>query len=416
MRERLVLAFVLLAVGIIALYGIPRAYIVADLIQSSEEQRVVRLSHFLAVLMAEREAEAPVTEEFLLPLLIEGEERITYVSADGTTVQAGAEPAETDITSTADVAGGGTVEFSRAGAVISGRVQEAVMPVVTIGMALMAGSAVVGVLLARRLSDPFVRLAAVARDLGDGSLKLEPDDLRIPEARAIGTALHSSAELLEQRIRREHEFAANASHQLRTPITALRLELEDLSLWPETPPAVRDQLGHALREIDRLSDAIAHLLQLARGGKPGSGERVPLGAMLEDAARRWQASADAVDREIAVSTDGLGDATAPAPAAQILDVLIHNALQHGRGPVRLSASPASGYVTVQVADAGPRPRGNTIFQRVPGKSTNGGEGIGLALSAELAEALGGHLLLESSKTTTFSLMLPYRPGPEAPAG
>src|SRR5918995_2548654 len=100
MRERLVLAFVLLAVGIIALYGIPRAYIVADLIQSSEEQRVVRLSHFLAVLMAEREAEAPVTAEFLAPLLIEGEERITYVSADGTTVQAGAGPAETDITPT----------------------------------------------------------------------------------------------------------------------------------------------------------------------------------------------------------------------------------------------------------------------------------------------------------------------------
>jgi signal transduction histidine kinase len=405
MRERLVLAFVALAVGIIALYGIPRAYIVADLIQTSEERRVVRLADFLAVLMAEREAESEVTEEFLEPLLIDGE-HIVYVGADGTRVQAGEEPAPDDITSTAEVEGGGTVQFGRSDDVISGRVQEAVMPVVVIGIALMIGSAVVGILLARRLSRPFTRLAGVARDLGEGSLDVEPVDLRIPEARAIDRALRASATTLEQRIRREHEFAANASHQLRTPITALRLELEDLSLWPETPPPVREQLEHALREIDRLSDAIGQLLELARGGTPGADAWVPLAPMLDQAAQRWTPQAAAQQREIRVETTRVAAVNAPAPTTQILDVLLHNALQHGRGRVSVSAARANGYVTVSVADEGPRPSGNAIFQRTPGKSTGGGEGIGLALSAELAEALGGHLLLDSSPTTRFSLILP----------
>lgn len=410
MRDRLVLAFVALAVGIIALYGIPRAYIVADLIQTSEERRVVRLADFLAVLVAEREAEGTVTTEFLEPLLIEGE-RITFTSADGTVVQAGVEPQPDDIASTAEVEGGGTVEFSRSGETISGRVQEAVMPVIILGVALMIASGIVGVILARRLSDPFVRLAAIARGFGEGALTVEPQDLRIPEARAIEEALRSSAQTLEQRIRREHEFAANASHQLRTPITALRLELEDLSLWPETPPAVKAQLDQAVGEIDRLSDAIGELLALARGGTPGADDWMPLGPMLESAGRRWQAQAATAKRKIAVDARALAERTAPAPAAQILDVLIHNSLQHGQGRVSVRGSVGSAYVTVRVSDEGPRPRGNEIFQRIPGKSTNGGEGIGLALSAELAEALGGHLILESSPTTTFALLLPQRAAP-----
>lgn len=413
MRDRLVLAFVLLAVGIIALYGIPRAYIVADLIQTSEERRVVRLADFLAVLMAEREAEADVTEDFLEPLLIEGE-RIVFTDADGTEVRAGVPPAPGDISSTADVDGGGTVEFSRSGEVIGGRVQEAVMPVVVIGIVLMAAAAVTGILLARRLSRPFVALAGVARDLGEGSLDVQPARSRIPEARAIGEALRTSATTLEQRIRREHEFAANASHQLRTPITALRLELEDLSLWPETPPGVRDQLQHALAEIDRLSDAITELLELARGGNPGGDSWIPLGTMLDQAAQRWRAQAAARDRQIVVRPHEMGTVTAPGPAAQILDVLIHNALEHGRGPVTVSGTRANGYVTVHVSDEGPRPDARTIFQRIPGKSTGGGEGIGLALSAELAEALGGHLLLQSTPTTSFSLILPQRTAAAAP--
>jgi signal transduction histidine kinase len=405
MRERLIIAFVAMAVGIIALYGIPRAYIVADLIQTNEDRRVVRAADFLSVLVAEREAHAEVTEEFLGTVLHPGE-HVTYVAADGTSIEAGDPRTPEDPSATTDVPGGGTVEFSRSAALISERVQDAVMPVVILGIVLMFLSAIIAVLLARRLSAPFLKLAGLARKVGDGSVEDEATIARMPEARAIEEALRASAKTLQERIRREHEFAANASHQLRTPITALRLELEDVSLWPETAPEVREQLEHAVREIDRLSDAIAHLLALARGGTPGADEWTALGPMLTQAGDRWQTQAAERGREIRVETDGVATTSVPAPSNQILDVLIHNALQHGRGLVTVSGSRANGYVTVRVGDEGTRPSGNAIFQRTPGKSTNGGEGIGLALSAELAEALGGHLLLESTPTTRFSLILP----------
>ncbi|MDT0184858.1 HAMP domain-containing sensor histidine kinase [Microbacterium sp. ARD31] len=414
MRERLIAAFVALAVGIIALYGIPRAYIVADLIETSETQRVVRLADFLAVLMEERDSVGDVTEDFLAPLLREGE-RITYTAPDGAVVSAGAAPAHDDIVSSAETPDGGIVEFSRSADVVSGRVEQAVMPVVVLGIVLMVASAFVAVLLARRLAQPFVRLAETARDMGHGGLRSTEDDLRIPEARAIDSALRSSADTLEQRIRREHEFAANASHQLRTPITALRLELEDLTLWPETPPSVREQLDHAIHEIDRLADAIAHLLQLARGGSPGTDDMRPLDEMILAAAERWSPHARRAGRQIVIANAPGALGTVPAPTTQILDVLIHNALTHGRGEVRLRGIPRAGYVAIQVSDEGPRPHGNAVFERrAEQRTATSGEGIGLALSAELAESLGGHLLLESAPHTTFSLILPVRERTDAP--
>ncbi|MGX5695413.1 sensor histidine kinase [Agromyces soli] len=408
MRRRLVIAFVGLAVGIIVLVGIPRTVMVVDLVVASQERNVNRLAQGFAVVVAELDDHGEVTEQKLDTLLAEGE-GIEVTTSDGEVVYAG-EPVNRpqDITATAEVEGGGSLTFSRSETIVSDRIREAVLPSAVVGIALTLVAAGVALLIARRLSKPFTRLAEMAAAMGDGSFEPDTHDLKIPEARAIASALRTSADTLETRIRREHEFAANASHQLRTPITALRLELEDLSLWKETPPEVAAQLQHALGEIDRLSEAIGQLLELARGGTPGADTAVPLAPMLAQAAERWRPQAESLGRTISVRAQDLDGATAPTPAGQIFDVLLHNALVHGRGEVVIDVVPATGYLTVRVADEGARPPGNTIFQRTPGRSTGDGEGIGLALSAELAEALGGHLLLDSAPTTRFSLMLPQR--------
>ncbi|MFC7787730.1 histidine kinase dimerization/phospho-acceptor domain-containing protein [Microbacterium sp. MAHUQ-60] len=435
MRERLILAFVALAVTIIALYGIPRAFMVAEMVQTSQTQQADRLADLLAAVVAERGQSGPVTEEYLEPLLGHGESA-TYVTADGQELSIGV-PDEDGVSATAQVAGGGSVTITKSGTALSERIATAIMPVILIGAALLVASVIAAILLARALSRPFVRLVEIARELGRGSLRPERDRMRIPEARAIDEALRESADTLERRIRREHEFAANASHQLRTPITALRLELEDLSLWPETPPKVGEQLGHALTEIDRLADAITQLLQLARGEAPGGGASEPLDAAIHSAAERWGAQAASAGRAIRVENVDADLGSAATAASQIMDVLIHNALTHGQGTVTISGARRRDYVTVHVSDEGPRPQGNAVFQRRPraaGDSVSGatgagtvsasgadsgsgsgsgggsgtGEGIGLALSAELAESLGGHLLLEGDETTTFSLILPAR--------
>ncbi|MBD8011884.1 HAMP domain-containing histidine kinase [Microbacterium sp. Re1] len=408
MHRRLIVAFLTLAVAIIALYGVPRVLMVADLVHASEQQYAKRMASMVGTVIDAGGDAAAVDEKLLARMIIYGE-RVAYTAPDGTTVTTGADAEPDDITGTSVVRGGGTVTFTRSGEIVNERVSKAVTPVIMIGVGLLIVATVAAIQLARSLSRPFLRLLDTVREIGRGNLRPPKQSLGVPEARAIDAALRESAQALEDRLRREHEFASNASHQLRTPITALRLELEDLSLWPETPPVVRDQLDHAVREIDRLSDAIAQLLALARGDTPGATTFEPLAESLHESAARWQAQADAAGRAIRVARmpDGLGEA--PAAASQIIDVLLHNALRHGRGDITIDAERRAEYVTVQVGDEGRRPRGNSIFQRrAHRRSDSAGEGIGLALSVELAESLGGHLLLDGSSTTTFSLMLPAR--------
>ena len=408
MRRRLIVAFVSMAVMIIALYGVPRAVMTAELVQSSQAQRVDRMAVLLSALVSERERVGPVTPD-LFEALLRPEDGVTYVDADGDTVRFGASADADDLRKTVDVKGGGTLTVTRSGSYVTQLVSDAVTPVILIGVVLLFVSVLGAILLGRNLSRPFVKLAGTARELGTGGLSPEPEKYRFPEAAAIDRALRDSADTLERRIRREHEFAANASHQLRTPITAVRLELEDLSLWGETPPVVRAQLDHAVQEIDRLADAITQLLALARGEAAAESPSAPLEQTIRDAAERWRQQANATGRSIRTDTLDETLGSAPAAASQILDVLLHNAIKHGRGTITITAVRRAEYVTVQVADEGPRPSGNSIFQRRPEQRTaTSGEGIGLALSAELAESLGGHLLLEGDETTRFSLILPAR--------
>ena len=406
MRRRLIIAFVALAVSIIGLYGIPRIFTLADAVHASETRYATRMASVIATVIDDRDE--PADAAFLEPLLGAGE-GLSYIDPEGGEVQLGVRPDGDDISATTEVAAGGTVTFTRSGELYANRVKESITPVVLIGIVLLFASVLAAVLLARALSRPFTALVETAREIGRGNPDPPHQHLPTREARALDVALRDSAALLSQRIRREHEFAANASHQLRTPITAVRLELEDLSLWPETPPVVREQLAHAVREIDRLAEAIAQLLELARGGTDRLGVVEPLDQVVRAAAARWAAQADAAGRSIRVVGADAELGSAAAAASQILDVLLHNALTHGRGAVTITGIRRAEYVTVQVADEGPRPAGNEIFQRRPEqRSATSGEGIGLALSAELAESLGGHLLLEGDATTTFSLILPAR--------
>lgn len=410
MRERLIAAFVGLAVVVVALYGVPRAYIVADQALAFEQRKVERSVDLLAGLLPQVMADSVISESSLANLLQEGE-RIEYRDRTGTVRAAGPELTghPDDISVTRQLEDGSSVTLQRTGTLVSGRVAEAVMPVVLIGVGLIVFSALAGFVLARLLSRPFQELAVAADQLGNGRFDLESRRYSVPEAQEIGNALYTSSQALAELVRREREFAANASHQLRTPITALRLELEDLSYWKETPPTVAAQLTHSLGEIDRLSTAVTELLELARGQRLTTAREMDLSTVASRAAERWKRQAESSGRSV-VSGNGAHPAVInPGPVNQILDVLIENAINHGTGTIRVEAADAGTHLSLSVSDEGPRPEGKRIFaRRVSGPSSGSGEGIGLAVATELAEAIGGHLVLGNDERTTFDLMLPKR--------
>lgn len=410
MRERLIAALVGVTVAMIALYGIPRAYMLAQQVETQETLKAERTVDLLAVLVAEREADAdPVTADYLADLLHDAE-HIVYVAPDGTRVATGDRPVEheRDIVMSRPVAGGGELTLSRSGRLVDRRVSDALLPLVVLGVVLTVVAAGIGFVLARRLSRPFTELARQADQLGHGHFDLVVPHYAIPEAELIGQSLRASAERLEELVRREREFAVNASHQLRTPVTALRLELEDLALWPETPPQVSAQLATSLTELDRLSAAITDQLDLARGHRLSDAADVDLAALAADAVRRWEDALTSRDRRLVRA----GDHTVPAhlppgPLLQVLDVLIENAATHGTGTVTVDVTDAGTHLQVRVADEGRETVGPEVFRRGVGRRTSDGMGVGLAVAAELSEAIGGYLSVDDTPPTRFVLRLPH---------
>ena len=408
MRERLVATLVGMTIAMLALYGIPRAYMLADLVTDYETRKIERAADLLTATVTERlENGAAVDEEYLSGFL-SVDETLTYEPAEGPTVVAGPRPDPSeDVVEERALPDGGTLTLSRSRSLIDERISDALTPLILIGLSLTLVAAAFGFFLARRLSRPFKELAESADRLGSGRFDVDPPHYSIPEAEAIGEALRSSSVRLGELVRREREFASNASHQLRTPITALRLELEDLSLWPQTPPEVADELNRYLPELDRLSSAIDELLGLARGHRLGDATDVDLRDLVEDVVARWRPQvADAGHELRQVDSGPVPARVVPGPVLQVLDVLVENACSHGSGTIEVEAQDAGRYVRILVRDEGKRSFGNEIFQRGTSRKEGGEGGLGLTIAADLAATMGGYLTLTEADHTTFELLLP----------
>ena len=412
MRERLVLAFVGLTVAVIGLYGVPRAYFLADLVREQARTSLNGSAVVLEDLVAERTSRGGEVDDTLLRGGLAAADRVELDRPTGSTLVVGDGAADGEgITVTRHLADGSTLQLSVSGESIGASIREALLPLVLLGLGLALGSAVLGVLIARRLSRPFQDLARFSRELGHGRFDVDVPSYAVPEADAIGASLRGAAAQLDELMRREREFAANASHQLRTPITALRLNLEDLTLWPETDPAVATELEQGLGELDRLSGAIDELLDLARGRRIEAQQVVDLVAVVRASASRWSRRLATESRELVTGQVGRRSRTRVplGPLEQVLDVLIDNARKHGRGTITVEVRDADTHLEVVVGDEGTAQLGPEVFRRGVSTGSGGSEGIGLAVAAELAEVCGGHLSLDTtSSTTRFVLWLPPR--------
>jgi signal transduction histidine kinase len=205
---------------------------------------------------------------------------------------------------------------------------------------------------------------------------------------------------------RQRAFLSSASHELNTPLTALRLRLEDLALWPEVGAGAAAELQQSLSDVDRMSTAITSLVEAARLDLLGWDEQVELAAVVRDAAQRWQPAVERAGRSLDVQTEATARVHAPSAALhQIIDVMLGNAVEHGDGLIQVLVTANAGHAGVRVRDEGPGIAPHvaaTLFDRDarPRRS--------LALASDLARTVGGHLLLLPGAPTTFDLLLPQR--------
>jgi signal transduction histidine kinase len=256
---------------------------------------------------------------------------------------------------------------------------------------------------ARRLARPLEHLSATARTLGDGDFSVRAQPSGIPEIDAAGGALNQTAERIGDLVERERAITANASHQLRTPLTGLRLGLEAALDSPHADH--RQAIVDAVATTERLGDTIDDLIALARNATRVS-EPLPLNTLLREISDTWGSRLAAAGRQLqlSVGADLPPSLAATAAVRQILAVLIDNAVQHGVGTVTVHARDASATTAIDVSDEGTELghyQNDLLYRRA-----TTGHGIGLSLARDLAEAEGGRLRLSSRTPTTFTLFLP----------
>jgi DNA-binding response OmpR family regulator/signal transduction histidine kinase len=272
-----------------------------------------------------------------------------------------------------------------------------------IGAAVVALAALAAVVLGRRLARPLERLAAAARRLGEGSFTTRAPRAGVAEVDAVAEALDATAARLDDLVSRERAFSADASHQLRTPLAALRIELEAIELRGDDSP----ELAAALAQVERLQSTLETLIDVARD-VPRRDATTDVPAILDELEARWRGVL--ADQGRPLRTTAAADAAHASPrvVAEILDVLVGNAERHGRGAVTIVARATAGSIAVDVADEGPGFAGDPeeAFQR-RASAANGGHGIGLALARSLAHAEGGRLAItRAAPEPVVTLWLP----------
>jgi signal transduction histidine kinase len=281
----------------------------------------------------------------------------------------------------------GAVRAQRSQAGVAGRAHSAWLALAGLGAGVVALAIVAALWLGRRLARPLETLAAAARRVGEGDFAARATSTGITEIDDVGAALNSSSQRVGELVSRERAFTADASHQLRTPLAALRLELESEALGSSDPHAA---LTAALAQVDRLQSTIETLLAVARDAPTGE-QKVDLSDAISELETRWHGPLAAAGRplHLVVEVAHAIAAMSPAVLAEIMDVLIGNAYSHGAGAVSVMVRHTADAYAVEVCDQGPGfgADANEAFRRGAGD----GHGIGLALARSLAHSQGARL-------------------------
>lgn len=267
---------------------------------------------------------------------------------------------------------------------------------------------------AHRLTEPMRQLANRAEEYSSGGFALDPvrdaDGPAEPlisglqEIDTVSQILDSNTRSLVRALASERSFAADASHQLRTPLAALLMRLEEI-MASDDVEVIRAEAEVAITQTERLAGVVDDLLHRSRAGHADGGRSVSVDTVLTQLQREWQPAFHAVGRDIEVGVErGMIVRSSASAIGQILDTLVENSLAHGGGVVAVSARRSGPSAVLEVRDEGegvPDELSARIFDRAV--TGGAGTGLGLSVARQTAESFGGRLELIQARPATFAL-------------
>lgn len=300
----------------------------------------------------------------------------------------------------------GAVRITFPADVIDKRADEKVRGLLLVGLISMIAAALAAIVIANNISSPLRRLQRSTEHLAAGDFTQRAVDNEGPaEVRSLARSFNTMTQRIATLVGTQRAFVGDASHQLRTPLTALRLQLERAAAIVSTDPdGARERLEAASEETERLQRLVEGLLMIARsdGSRPDL-EPVDVSALVRERAEVWGPFADERGVRLAIEcVAGLTATAVPSALEQIIDNYVDNAMSVSSAgdTITLSATPRPHSVSVRVIDEGPGmppehlARAFDRFWRAP-DAAHGGSGIGLAVAHHLAELSGGSVELRN---------------------
>jgi signal transduction histidine kinase len=236
----------------------------------------------------------------------------------------------------------------------------------------------------------------------------------VTELDQVADGLDSAARRVTHLLTADRELAIDASHQLRTPLTALSMRLEEMIASADDPEVVREEGTAALAQAERLADVVSQLLSPARRVAAGSAAFISVDRIVLQQITEWEPAFRRAGRKmVLIGESRLQAYVTPGGLAQVIATLLDNALMHGKGTVTIRRSQSASSVVIEVEDEGdgvPAELVSRIFERsVSGRPE--GTGLGLALARTMAAADGGRIVLARRRPPVFAVFLPrYPPG------
>ncbi|HEX3959533.1 MAG TPA: HAMP domain-containing sensor histidine kinase [Trebonia sp.] len=282
-----------------------------------------------------------------------------------------------------------------------------------LGLPMLAVAVAVAVpaagLVARRAARPVEELAEAAGRLGTGDPRPVGRRYGVTEIDQVADGLDSAARRVTHLLTADRELAIDVSHQLRTPLTALSMRLEEMIASAGDPEVVREEATAALAQAERLADVVSQLLSPARRVGAASVTLHDVDKVVAQQMTEWEPAFRRAGRKMVLTGDaGLAAYFTPGGLAQVIATLLDNALMHGAGTVTIRRSQSARSVVIEVADEGhgvPADLVSRIFERsVSGRPE--GTGLGLALARTMAAADGGRIVLARRRPPVFAVFLP----------
>jgi signal transduction histidine kinase len=396
-----------LVVAILAVAGVTTGILFAKEVRANARLRLTAQTETMIISLSDRLIEqGQLTTADVERLAPVGTEVVLRDSTGAVAARTG--PVLAAAVMTIQVQGPGNLSASVSAdrAPVDRRVRKAWNTIVAVALVIAALAALAALFEARQLSRPLDRLARAAVQLGAGDAGVVAPRSGLVEVDAIAEALEESGKRVAELVTAERQFSTNASHQLRSPLTAIAISLELIA--DSSDPIAQREAAEALTQVAGLDDRINELLKLARTGRVAARARVDVAALVGRHTDAVAAQFQRAGRRLSlVAPDVVEADVTPGALTQSIEILLDNALLHGSGDVEVGIS-VNEFRDVEIAI---RDQGRIVDSTDPKdegvrSADHRGHGLGLLLARNLLRPDGGRVDLMSAEPTTFVITLP----------